>query len=164
VQNIAFVGAALVAGFVFQIAWWRVRRPSISSVLVLFTLAFVCLSVLSLHWDILRVSPAQYARLTLLYVSVGLSYTIVCSAVEIPSPTLSLFKYMADRSGAQGCTEGELMRSFLAQDAMADRINLMASSGLVRVANGRCALTKKGFLFARLFEFAAKLFSLPDGG
>jgi hypothetical protein len=47
---------------------------------------------------------------------------------------------------------------------MMDRLRLMETSGLVHIADGRCTLTGKGLLFARLFEFGARVFGLAKGG
>jgi hypothetical protein len=162
-KNIAFLALALAGGFIFQVVWWRIRRPSISSVLFLFALVFIGLSMTGLCLGILNLGPADYVRLTLLYISVTLSYAIVCSAVEVRSPTLSIITYIADR-GRCGCRERELMQHFLAQGALADRIELMEVGGLVRIVERNCALTNKGLPFAHLFEFAAQFFDLPKGG
>jgi hypothetical protein len=162
-QNMAFVAIALATGFIFQVAWWRLRGPSLSSILFLFALVFAALSVAGLHWGILNPSPADYARLTLLYVSVVLSYTILCSAVEARSPSLGIITCIADY-GKHGCPKDELIRRFIAEGAMIDRLRLMEDSGLVVIAGGRCALTRQGLLFARLFEFGAQFFGLAKGG
>lgn len=163
-HNIAFVAIALTGGFTFQVIWWRIHRPSISSVISLFSLVFVVLSVAGLYWGVLNVGIADYARLMLLYVSIVLSYTIVCSAVEVPSPTVSIITYVADRDRRYGCPEKELVQHFLTLDAMADRLKLMEVGGLVRIVDGRCILTNKALSFARLFESAARFFGLPKGG
>ena len=55
--------------------------------LFLFALAFIGLSMTGLCLGILNLGPADYVRLTLLYISVTLSYAILCSAVEVRSPT-----------------------------------------------------------------------------
>lgn len=163
-RNVGFLIVALAGGFIFQVAWWRVRGPSISSVLALFALSFVGLSVAGLHWGILIVGVVDYVRLTLLYISVVLCYAILSSAVAVHSPTLSMITYIADCGRRSGCPEDELMRRFLSQGAMTNRLKLMEAGGLLRIADGRGALTNKGSFFARVFEFAAHFFGLPKGG
>jgi hypothetical protein len=162
-QNIGLLGITLICGFILQIAWWRSRRPTLTSVLSIFTLVFVGLGIAGLYWDILRAGAAERALLTLFYGSIVLTYTALCSAIEVPSPTLSIVTYVADR-GLPGCPQDELKRHFLALDAMTDRLKLMEVSGLVQIASGQCALTNRGRLFARLFDFAARFFGLPNGG
>jgi hypothetical protein len=161
--SIGLVAVALIVGFLLPVVWWRVRGPSLSSVLLLFTLFYVLLSVAVLHWDLISVGAADYARLTLLYVSLVLGYTIVCSAVEASSPTLGIIEHLAKR-GRDGCPESELMQRFLDQDSAWDRIKLMEVGPLVRIEAGRCTLTNKGLLLARLFQLAAQFFGLPQGG
>jgi hypothetical protein len=162
-QNIALVAAALACGFIFQVAWWRIRGPSLASISLLFALAFAGLSLACLRWGVQSVGLVDYARLTLFYVSIVLSYTILCSAVQARSPTLSIVTCIADY-GENGCPDAELKRRFLAQDAIMDRLKLMEAGGLVAIAGGRCTLTGKGLLFARLFEFGARFFGLGKGG
>jgi hypothetical protein len=164
VRNVGFLIIALAGGLIFQVAWWRIRGPSISSVLALFALSFVGLSVAGLHWSILIVDLAEYAGLTLLYISVVLCYAILCSAIEVSSPTLSMIRYIADCGRRSGCPEDELMGRFLSQGAIANRLKLMEAGGLLRIADGHGTLTNKGLFLARVFEFAARLFGLPKGG
>jgi hypothetical protein len=162
-QNVAFVVVAFIGGFIFQAIWWRVSRPSLSSILLIFALVYAALSVTAWHWNILQVGAAEYSELTLLYLTVLLSHTILCSAVQARSPTLSIVTCIADH-GEYGCPDDELKRRFLAQDAIMDRLKLMERSGLIAIAGGRCAVTGKGLLFARLFEFGARFFGLAKGG
>lgn len=163
-KNIAFVAIALVAGFLLQVAWWRILRPSISSVLFVFALAFVLVCAPLLYWGLLDRSAADFARLTLLFISVALAYTTICPTIEAPSPTLTMIAHLGDRGREIGCPEDELFRRFIAQDGLTERLKLMQYGGLIRIVDGACSLTKKGVLIARLFEFAAKLFGLPKGG
>ena len=125
--------------------------------LFLFALAFIGLSMTGLCLEILNLGPADYVRLTLLYISVTLSYAILCSAVEVRSPTLGIITYIADR-GRCGCPERELMQHFLAQGALADRIELMEVGGLVReFVERNCALTNKGLLFAEFIRVRSSI-------
>ena len=114
-RNIGCLIIAFAGGLAFQIAWWRLRGPSISSVLSLFALSFVGSSLAGLHWNILNVGLADYAALTL-YGSVVLCYAILCSAIEVPSPTLSMITYIAEVGRRSGCPEDKLTRHFLSQD------------------------------------------------
>jgi hypothetical protein len=61
-KNIAFLALALAGGFIFQVVWWRIRRPSISSVLFLFALVFIGLSMTGLCLGILNLGPADYVK------------------------------------------------------------------------------------------------------
>lgn len=162
--NILFVVIALAVGFLLQIVWWRVRLPSLSSVLGLFATAFVVLSAVALYWHVLTLGFVDYARLALLYAAMVLSYTIVCTHAQTRSPALTIIKYIAGYQRDGGCPENKLVRHFLGLDAMADRLKLMEASDLIRFADGKCRLTNKGRFFARLFEFAAQFFGLPKGG
>jgi hypothetical protein len=164
VRNVGCLIIAFAGGLTLQIAWWRIRGPSISSVLSLFALSFVGLSLAGLHWNILNVGLSDYAALMLLYIAVVLSYAILCSAIEAPSPTLSIVTYIADFGQRSGCPEDKLMRSFLSRGDIANRLKLMEAGGLIRIADGRGTLTNKGSFFARVFEFAAHCFGLPKGG
>ena len=163
--NIAFVATALILALVCQIVWWRMHRPSrqIFSIILLFPLVFLAVSLAGLHWGVLSVGLADYARLVLLYVSLVLTYAIMFSAIEIPSPALSIISYIAD-SGQQGRLQGELTRHFAGQDGMMDRLKLMEISGLIRIEKGCCELTAKGLIFAHIFRFGAQLFGLHQGG
>jgi hypothetical protein len=165
-HNIAIVSIALIGGFLLQIVWWRIIGPSLSSVLLLFVLVFATLTAGGLHFGILDLQAADFCRLTLLYTSVVLSYTCVCTVleVEVPSPTASIITYIADCDREGGCSDDDLIRHFAAQDALLDRLNRMAESGLLRITDGICTLTGKGVFFARLFDFAARLFGLSKGG
>src|SRR5262249_291153 len=94
--NVAFLALALAVRFLVQVAWWRVRGPSLPSVLLLFLLSFVALTVAALRLGVVNVALTDYVRLTMFYVSVILSYTIVCSLIDARSPTLSIVTYIAD--------------------------------------------------------------------
>jgi hypothetical protein len=164
VRNVGYLIIAFAGGFAFQIAWWRMRGPSISSVLWLFALSFVGVSLAGLRWNFLNVDMAEYAALALLYISTVLSYAILCSAVEVPSPTLSLVTYIADFGRQSGCPQDKLLQRFLSQGDAASRLKLMETGRLVQIADGRATLTNRGWFFARVFEFAARFFGLPKGG
>lgn len=163
--NIVFVAGALVVSVVLQAVWWRVRVPKrqIISLLLLYPLVFLVATLPGLYWGILDVGLADYARLSLLFVSIVLTYATIFSAVEVRSPTLSIVSYIAD-GGPQGRPQDELTRRFVGEGGMMERLELMELSGLIRIDNGRCELTEKGFLFARLFQFGATFFGLTQGG
>jgi len=163
VQNMAFVAIVLSVGFICQIVWWRLRGPSLSSILVLFAAVYLVLSVACVRYGLLSFSAADYARVSALFASVVLAYTIVCSAVEARSPSLSIITCIAG-CGQRGCPEEDLTTRLLAEDAMRDRLRLMEVSGLVHIADGRCTLTGKGAFFAHLFEFGGRVFGVAKGG
>jgi hypothetical protein len=165
VKNIGFVATALAITFALQVVWWRVRRPAggILALLTLFALVFAILSVAALRLGVLDDGPADFARLALLYGSLALTYTILFSAVDAPSPTLSLVRCIAD-SGAGGCSEAELQRRLVDQDDMASRIRLMELGGMIRIENGLCKLTAYGVFLTRIFRLGAQALGLPQGG
>jgi hypothetical protein len=163
-DGIILVALSLAIGFILQVVWWRVFGANISSVLFLFLSAFAGMIIASFYGGLLSLSLADYVRLALLYLSVVLAYSAVCSAVEVPSPTLSMIIFIAQRAKTGGCREDDLVQGFIAQGSVGSRLKLMESSGLIGISDGRCALTKKGFLVGRLFEFSARFFDLPIGG
>jgi hypothetical protein len=161
-RNLGFVAVALFAGFIIQILWWRMRRPRIIDVPVIFALVYAGLSWAGIRFGILDFGLADYVRLTSLYASFVVIYLIACAAIEVPSPTLSVIKYIAE-SGGNGCTEHELMQRLLSQDSLLARLQLAQAGGLVEIVNGRCMLTPKGLFLARVFKFGAEVFGLPKG-
>ena len=162
-KNVAFIAIVLAVGFSCQIVWWRVRGPSLSSIPALFILVFIFLGATAVFRGVIDLAATDYARLALFYGALVLGYTILCSAIEARSPTLSIITHIAGY-GQGGCPEEDLIASLLAEDAMMDRMRLMQRSGLVQIVDGRCALTRKGALFAHLFEFGGRIFGVAEGG
>jgi hypothetical protein len=101
--------------------------------------------------------------MTLLFSTGLLSYTIICSTFQLPSPSLRLIVHIAELSRTGGCPEATLTQ-FASQNILSDRIDLVAESGLVHITGGVCTLTRKGAFYARLFGLGAVLFDLPGGG
>jgi hypothetical protein len=161
-NEIGLIFAAMVVGLAIQVVWWRVKDASLTSVLVIFSLAVAsALAVGSIGLDMPTV---DIVRVALFCVSMVLSYTIICSALMASSPSLGLMTYLATFPNGSGCSQADLMKYFAAEEGISDRVARMADDGLVCVVDGVCTLTGKGVFYARLFEFAARLFGLPRGG
>jgi hypothetical protein len=162
-RDTAFIIIVFTAGFVLQIAWWRMRAASLVSVLALFSLVYIVLVIIGKSTGLLQWSILDFIRMTLLFSTGLLSYTIICSTFQLPSLSLRLIVHIAELSRSGGCPEDALAQ-FASENILSDRIDLIAESGLVDITGGICTLTRKGAFYARLFELGAVLFDLPRGG
>jgi hypothetical protein len=162
-RETAFIVIVFIVGFVLQIAWWRMRAASLVSVLTIFCLVYVVLAIVGQSFGLLQLSILDFIRITLLFSTVLLSYTIICSTFQLPSLSLRLIAHIAELSRSGGCPEDALTQ-FASENILSDRIDLIAESGLVHITGGVCTLTRKGAFYARLFELGAVLFDLPRGG
>jgi hypothetical protein len=162
-RETAFIVIVFTLGFALQIAWWRMRTASLASVLTIFCLVYVVLVIVGNSSGLLHLSILDFIRITLLFLSGLLSYTIICSTFQLPSLSLQLIVHIADLTRTGGCPEDALAQ-FTSENVLSDRIGLIAESGLVHITDGVCTLTRKGAFYARLFELGAVLFDLPRGG
>jgi hypothetical protein len=161
-------GAGMLAlSFVVHVIVWRVRLPGrqIETLLVIFALvpAAALLGVYYSGLPMPRLFSPETLRLALFYIPFSLAYICIYSAIEIPSPTLTIVSYLA-RCRPSGCTEQQISDLLNKTDGLSTRLGAMRSGDLIALDNGRCRLTSKGRRIARLFEFASVIFGLPLGG
>jgi hypothetical protein len=163
-----FAGAGLLAlSFAVHVIVWRVRLPrrQIETLLAIFALVPLAV-LLGIHYSGLPmpalVSP-EALRLVLFYVPFSLAYICIYSAVEIPSPTLTIVSYLGRRRSS-GCDEREIADLLNKTDDLNTRLGAMGNGGLIARDDGRYRLTPKGRRIGSLFEFASVIFGLPLGG
>jgi len=163
-----FAAAGLLAlSFAVHVIVWRVRLPrrQIETMLVIF--ALVPLAALLVAHGLRVPTPRVFSpaalRFALLYVSCALVYICVYSAIEIPSPTLTIMSYLAGCRPA-GATERQIADRLSRTDDLSTRLGAMRSGNLIAREGSRYRLTAKGRRIGRLFEFASVVFGLPLGG
>ncbi len=158
----------LVLSFLVHIIVWRVHLPrrQIKALLVIFTLVPVA-ALLGVQYagspTLGMFSAPDVFRLVLFYLSFSLVYICIYSAIEIPSPTLTIVSFLA-RPRPSGCSEQQVADLLIQTDDLNTRIRAMISGGMIALNDGRYRLTPKGRRIARLFEFASLIFGLPLGG
>jgi hypothetical protein len=164
-----FPGLTLLAlAFSVHVLLWRVFVPRRQFMALLLIFAFVPAAIIAAAAatgipPAFRVAAPDMFRLALFYVSCSLVYICLYSAIEIPSPTLTIVSVIADH-GADGRSEQEIASALMQNDDVGLRIGAMVRSGLITVDRGFCRLTGKGRLLAGLFELASVVFGLPPGG
>ena len=163
-----YAGTGLLAlAFAVHVIVWHVRVPSrqIEALLAIFALVPVA-ALLGVHYSggpLPAVFSPDALRLALFYVPFVLAYICIYSAIEIPSPTLTIVSYLA-RCRPSGCAEGQIIDLLSKTDDLNTRLGAMRSGKLIALDDGRYRLTTKGRRIGRLFEFASVIFGLPLGG
>ena len=164
-----FLGIALLAvAFLVHVLLWRLFVPRRQFIALLAIFAVVPAAIIAAAaatgiLPVFRVPAPDIFRLALFYVSCSLIYICLYSAIELPSPTLTIVSVIADHGGG-GCSEGEIADALMQNDDAGVRIGAMVRSGLLVVEDGLCRLTRKGRSLAGLFELASVVFGLPAGG
>ena len=160
--------ALLILAFVVHVVTWRVHLPRRSTRALLCIFAMTPLVAVSILMTIepsavTDASLSDALRVLLFYVSCSLVYVCFYSAIEVQSPSLAIVSYIADCGGA-GCTETDIANQIIDDEGVSARIDSMKAAKMIVIADGRCALTMSGRLWAMLFEFAGSIFRLPLGG
>lgn len=169
-MRVFYLGTGLLAlSFLVHLIIWRavVPRRQIRALLLIFTfvpaVALTAAATIGALPAFTTSVVSDALRLVLFYVSCSLVYIIVYSAVEMPSPTLTIVSLIAScRPGS--CPEEEIVGVLADTDDLNMRIRAMTTASLIAFDGGRCRLTPKGRLIAALFEFASGVFGLPPGG
>jgi len=163
-------GISLLAlSFLVHIIIWRTCLPrrQIRSLLIIFAmvpLVVILASVVSGSNSIFAARSATNAfRLLLFYGSYTLIYICIFSAVELPSPTLTIVSLIGSCKEG-GCSEQKIASLLAEKNELGVRLKAMAESHLLSISEGNCVLTRKGRIVGKLFEFASVIFRLPLGG
>jgi len=168
-MRLFFTGTGLLTlAFLVHVVLWRVAVPKrqTRALLLIFVLipTAAAAALVSGQLPIFAgLSTPQALRLMLFYVSCSLAYICTYSAVDMPSPTLTIISYIAS-CGAAGCSEQQIADRLGTSDIVGERIHAMVASRLAIIDQDSCRLTRSGRFYATLFELAAATFRLPMGG
>jgi hypothetical protein len=168
-MRLFFTGTGLLAlAFLVHVALWHLTVPkrqtrALLLIFVLIPVVAAAASVSGLLPIFVGLSTPHALRLMLFYASCALAYICTYSAVEMPSPTLTIISYIA-RCGAAGCSEQQIAVRLGTNDFVGERIHAMVASRLAIIDQDNCRLTRSGRFYATLFELAAATFRLPMGG
>lgn len=167
-------GGSFLLAFLLHLAVWRIRLPKRQTktlLIIMFSVLGAALVMLKFFgaglaarygWPV-PVTVGDYLHLTLLNVSLILSYMITYSALEADSPSLVIALTVAG-AGAEGMTEDDF-RNFVNDDRLVKpRIKDLVLDKMAYLENGRYRLTFKGLMLARLFILYRNLLGRGKGG
>ena len=115
--------------FATHLIVWRFKIPSrqFLSLLVIFFVIYIAFLVFSV---VVGFSFLPFFQISLFYLSTGLCYIVLYSAINLDSPTLSLMMYVHE-AGSRGRTHDEI-RVFLARyPFISSRLDSLISEGTV---------------------------------
>jgi hypothetical protein len=158
-----------LAAFLLHWVVWRIRVPRRQSAALL----AILLAVLPVGLAAVTYLPAlqilrpqglwEVVQVCTFHIAMTLSYVVAYSAIEGRSPSMTLLSYVADSRG-RGRTRAELEGVLRGDDPVAARLNALVRDNMIgRDANG-CALTAKGWAWARCFGAFRSLLKMQKGG
>lgn len=151
-----------VALFVHFIIWKLcLPRHHTDTLLKIFVIVLALGIFLIRYFEVF--SLFDYLRLSLLYMSLSLAYTISYSAVEADSPSLLITLKIAD-SKKKGLLKRELEACLTDDNLVLPRLNDLVRDALVTYKYGIYQLTQKGDMFVKIFIFFRKLLGATKGG
>jgi hypothetical protein len=167
-----FALALFAAAFVLHWLCWRIHRPrrALRALLVLFHLTLAGGLLLAQLAPALRgVAPSGFwevLHVCLFHVSASLAYTILYTALEMDSPTLTIVAYIA-AAGARGRSRHDLGGLFGDDLITGSRFADLQAARLVAPSAAeptRYVLTARGQRWAQVFHQLCRLFRLDQGG
>ncbi len=147
-------GFSLFLGLVvFQLLWWRLRRR--------FMVAWMFATFLFIPLIFLLVTEDRAAAILLLALS--LSYLFGFPAVVARSPSLEILKLIHRRTPQGGISQEEILKTLAKEDLIEDRMNDLASDGMIFRENGKIKMRLFGKMVGMTFYYYRKLLGLPAG-
>ena len=159
------VGILFAIALASQLILWRLRLPPYRYQMKMLLLIFVLLFFVWLLTPWARSSSfPETLNVVLSYFSLSLGYTVIYSAINVDSPTLSLMRFIAEKRGA-GRSADEVDHFLAQRPFVTVRLGTLVESGLIRELNGRWVIAGRGSLAFRFILSYRKLYGpIPKGG
>lgn len=156
------------AAFAVHLIVWRIRVPRRQSAALL----VIFLGSLVAGLVTLRCSDTGNPRrwgfwacghIAEFHIAMSLAYVVFYSAIEEPSPTLTVMTCVA-QTRAQGRTRAEIFEVLTEAVSVENRLGALIRDKMLLQANGAYRLTGKGRMWAKSFKAWRRLCALPTGG
>lgn len=159
--------AAFLAGLVFHVLHWRLKRPAKTELaLAADFLAFPAALLILAPALTPLLTPAEAASAYLLHFLISGAYIASFPAVQAQSPSLEILLLFGKTGGAgfAGLSREEILKSFDASSLVSCRIGDLMKSGLVSRSGGTFTLTSPGRFVALFFRVQRRLLGLAARG
>jgi hypothetical protein len=142
---------------------WRIRPPRkpFLSLLAILGVIFMIALIIAV---IISISVLTFLHIALFYLSAGLCYIVLFSAIYQESPTLGLVRFVAE-SPVDGRSTVEVVEFLARRPFVKGRLAELTESGLIKEQSGRFVVSDKGSLGFRFILSYRKLYGhIPKGG
>jgi hypothetical protein len=146
-----------------HVVLWRIRPPrkQFLSLLVILGAVFAIAIAAAV---IISIPILTFLHIALFYLSTGLCYIVLFSAIYQESPTLSLVRFIAEKP-VDGRSTVEVVEFLARRPFVKGRLTELAESGLIQEQSGRFVVSGKGSLGFRFILSYRKLYGrIPQGG
>jgi hypothetical protein len=109
----------------------------------------------------LRIGLAEILHITLLYISLSLSYVAAYSTIEADSPSLRVNMILLE-TGKKGITPQELLHSLKMDRFFASRVGRLVADKMIKEMDGGYVLDTKGLLLMNIVLYYRKILKISE--
>ncbi len=173
-MRILFWGLAIfIAAFSFHLIVWKVRLPRRHTkvMLQMFVFTFIGGTILLFVAPVFfpgtgRYVPTglrEYLHVSLLFISLTLSYILIYTAIEADSPSLVIVNTIA-KAGPDGLEEDRLAQMVNDDILIKPRIRDLVKDKMLSIDKDKYKITPKGILLVRTILLHRNLLTTRKGG
>ena len=169
-MKIFFIGCFLFCFAIsFHLIIWKIRLPEkqLVSLLKVFFSIFILwlgLSIIFL-FDVINfkftLSLSEMIHITLLYISLSLSYVVAYSTIEADSPSLRVNMILFEK-GEKGIDRQELIKTLNMDQFFASRVGRLVEDKMIKKIDDGYALDTKGMVLMNIVLCYRKILKISE--
>jgi hypothetical protein len=168
--KIFFVGCFLFCfAILLHLILWKIRLPdkqliSLLKVLCSVFILWLGLSIIFL-FDIINLkftlSFPEMLHMTLLYISLSLSYVVAYSTIEADSPSLRISMILLEK-GEKGIDKRELLKALNMDQFFASRVGRLVEDKMIKEIDGGYILDSKGMILMNIVLYYRRILKISE--